>query len=112
MNVSSGGDPMLDALDCPVPSVKTPKRASTTTPLQALSLMNGPFGVRLAGAFATRLRTETGDIDAQIRRAFLLAFGREPSADETARSRTLAAEQKLETLCWGLFNASEFLHVN
>ena len=26
MNVNSGGNPMLDALDCPVPSVKTPQR--------------------------------------------------------------------------------------
>ena len=36
MNVNSGGNPMLDALDCPVPSVKTPQRSTTTTPLQVV----------------------------------------------------------------------------
>ena len=58
MNVNSGGNPLLDALDCPVPSVKTPQRSTTTTPLQSLSLMNNPFVQRQAkascGAFVER----------------------------------------------------------
>jgi hypothetical protein len=32
MNVNSGKDPLLDAFDCPDPSVKTPRRSVTTTP--------------------------------------------------------------------------------
>jgi len=48
MNVNSAGNPMLESLDCPVPSVKTPKRPSTTTALQALSLMNNEFANRMA----------------------------------------------------------------
>ena len=36
MNVNSGKDPLLDVFDCPDPSVKTPRRSSTTTPLQAI----------------------------------------------------------------------------
>ncbi len=73
MNVNSGGDPMLEALDCPLPSVKTPKRSSTTTPLQALSLMNNEFVQQRAQSFADRLRREAPDIDGQVTRAFLLA---------------------------------------
>ena len=46
---------MLDALDCPVPSVKTPQRSTTTTPLQSLGLMNNPFVQRQAKALAERL---------------------------------------------------------
>jgi hypothetical protein len=111
MNISTGGEPMLDALDCPVPSVKTPKRAITTTPLQALSLMNGAFAVRMSKAFATRLRKEASDTDAQIDRAFHLALGRAPTDAEKVRSRNLVEQQQLETLCWGLFNATEFLQV-
>jgi len=43
MNVNSGKEPLLDAFDCPDPSVKTPRRGITTTPLQALALMNNSF---------------------------------------------------------------------
>ncbi len=111
MNISTGGEPMLDALDCPVPSVKTPKRAITTTPLQALSLMNGAFAIRMSKAFATRLRKEANDTDAQIDRAFHLALERAPTDTEKSRSRSLVQQQQLETLCWGLFNATEFLQV-
>jgi hypothetical protein len=112
MNVSTGGEPMLEALDCPVPSVKTPKRAITTTPLQALSLMNGAFASRMAKTFAARVRNEAGaNVDAQVDRAFRLALARRPTEQELASSRALVEQQQLETLCWGLFNATEFLQV-
>lgn len=111
MNVNSGGNPMLDALDCPVPSVKTPRRSVTTTPLQALSLMNNSFVQRQAQAFAERLMKEESGTAAQIRRAFLLALGRVPGADENAWSTSLAEQHGLQSFCWGLFNSSEFLYV-
>ena len=103
---------MLESLDCPVPSVKTPKRPSTTTPLQALSLMNNAFAVRLSKTFAARVGREGGGVDAQIQRAFQLALGRAPSGEEMEMSRALVAGQRLEALCWGLFNASEFLYLD
>jgi mono/diheme cytochrome c family protein len=113
MNVNSAGDPMLESLDCPVPSVKTPKRASTTTALQALSLMNSAFANRMAKAFADRVAREAGPgAAARVERAFRLALGRPPTRDERKRSRDLAARFGLEQLCWGLFNTSEFLHVD
>ena len=121
MNVNTGGDPMLESLDCPVPAVKTPKRPSTTTALQALSLMNNPLPVRLAKAFAARVAREAEGIDTRgvdgqgidrkIGRAFALALGRAPADYELAASRALVQDQNLEALCWGLFNASEFLHI-
>ena len=111
MNVNSGGSPLLDALDCPVPSVKTPRRATTTTPLQALSLMNSPFVVRLARSFALRISQEVGgDPAAQIDRAFRLALGRPPDAKEIGWSQALLEQQGLPALCWGLFNTDEFLY--
>ena len=112
MNVNSATDPLLDALDCPVPSVKTPRRVTTTTPLQALSLMNNPLVNREARAFAQRVTAEAGaDVPAQIERAFLLALGRKPAPDEVVRSESLIADDGLEALGWGLFNTSEFLYV-
>jgi hypothetical protein len=113
MNVNSAGNPMLESLDCPVPSVKTPKRPSTTTALQALSLMNNEFANRMAKAFAGRVASEAGpDGDARIVRAFRLALARAPKQDELNRSRDLMRRYGLEQLCWGLFNTSEFLYVD
>src|SRR6185295_4057102 len=111
MNVNSGGNPMLEALDCPLPSVKTPKRTSTTTALQALSLMNNGFVQRQSKAFAARLAKEAADNPSRIERAFRLALGRAPAAEELAQSGALIDRFGLETFCWGLFNTSEFLNV-
>ena len=112
MNVNSGKDPLLDVFDCPDPSVKSPRRQSTTTPLQALSLMNNSLVQRLAKSFAARLRQETGEKGAgPIERAWLYAFARKPGGDELQRCETIAKEHGLETVCWVIFNASEFLYV-
>ncbi|MBM3726318.1 MAG: DUF1553 domain-containing protein [Acidobacteria bacterium] len=113
MNVNSGGHPMLESLDCPVPAVKTPKRAATTTALQTLSLMNNHLVARLARNFAARVEREAGtDAEARITRAFELALGRVPTAAEREASVALAARHGLEQLCWGLFNTSEFLYAD
>ncbi len=111
MNVISGGDPMLEALDCPLPAVKTPRRSATTTSLQALSLMNNEFVHQRATGFAARLRRESTGLDQQVDRAFQLAFGRRPDPEELVSSRALVADHGLVALCWGIFNTSEFLHV-
>ncbi len=111
MNIITGGDPMLEALDCPLPSTKTPKRRSTTTALQALSLMNNAFVQKRARGLAERLQREVRGLDGQVQRAFELALGRSPREPELAASRSLAERGGLETLCWGLFNTSEFLYV-
>ena len=112
MNVNSGKDPLLDVFDCPDPSVKVPRRSSTTTPLQALSLMNNSLVQRLSKSFSTRLEQETGkDSGDSIERAWLYAFARKPTGAEQKRCEVLAKEHGLDTVCWVIFNASEFLYV-
>jgi hypothetical protein len=112
IGVNSAKSPLLDALDCPDPSVKTPRRSMTTTPLQALGLMNNSFVLRQAHHFALRVRKEAGtDPAAQVERAYRLAFGRRPTADETRRSMDLAREHGMESFCWVLLNANEFLYL-
>ncbi len=113
MNVASAASPLLDSFDCPNPNVKTPKRVVTTTALQALSLMNNAFVLRQARAFASRIEREVeSDREHHVRRAFEIALGRTPGREELAWSEDLAAEHGLSSLCWGLFNTSEFLYVN
>lgn len=103
----------LTTLDCPDPANLTPARMTTTTALQSLALMNNEFMLQQSAHFATRLQREAGpSINAQVRRAFLLAFQREPSPDELKGALALAQSQNLAALCRVLFNANEFVHVD
>lgn len=105
-----GRSALLDTLDCPDPATTAPRRAVTTTPLQALSLMNNVFVLRVAELFAERVSSEVeDDTDAQVDLAWKLAIGRSPDDRERELSSTLVAEYGLAALCRGLFNASEFV---
>ena len=112
MNVNSAKSPLLENLDCPDPSTKTPRRSVTTTPLQALSLMNNSFVLRQARHFAERLQREAGDdVSARVHRAYRLALGRPPGPAEVGRASDLAREHGMEYFCWVLLNANEFIYL-
>lgn len=111
MNVNSAKDPLLDVLDCPDPAVKAPRRNTTTTPLQALAMMNNSFTERTAHAFAARLTKEATDLPSQITLAYRLAFNRPPTPEELARAQKVAATTNLKTVCWAIINASEFAYI-
>jgi hypothetical protein len=111
--VRSGTNPFLDVLDCPDPSTMAPVRAVTTTPLQALALLNDGFVLRMSRAFAARLEAEApSSRHAQVERAYLLAYGRRPASEERALAARLAAAHGLAALCRVLFNSNEFLYVD
>ncbi len=111
MNVQSARSPLLETLDCPDPSTKTPNRAITTTPLQALELMNNSFALRQAKRWAERLSKEATTPAQQIENAYKMAFGRSPTAQERVQSAQFALKTSLESLCWALMNSSEFLYI-
>ena len=106
-------DRFLATMDCPDPANLTPKRLTTTTPLQSLALYNNDFMLRQARYFAERLGNEAGnDTNAQVRRAFALAFGRQPSAEEDRLATDFVNKQGLFALCRSLLNSNEFLYVD
>jgi hypothetical protein len=110
--VRSGRSRFLDAFDCPDPSTKTPKRAATVTPLQALSLLNNSFVLRMSDRMADRLRREApDDLQRQIQRAFQLAYGRGAAAEEMATIKPFVRSHGLAELCRVLVNSNEFLYV-
>ncbi|MBI4602130.1 MAG: DUF1553 domain-containing protein [Planctomycetes bacterium] len=112
MGVHSGKDPLLDSLDCPDPSTRTPVRSVTTTPIQALGLMNDAFVLRQARALARRLEREAGPLHGdQVRLGYRLALGRLPAPEEAARAEALAREHGLEQVSWAILNSSELLFV-
>ncbi|MDB6121563.1 MAG: hypothetical protein JWQ71_556 [Pedosphaera sp.] len=105
-------DDTFGAFDCPDAGQIAPRRNSSTTPLQALNLLNSSFTMQQAGFLAERLQRDAGaDAKAQVRRAFRLLFAREPSSEEITRSLKLIKEQDLFTFCRAMLNANEFLYV-
>lgn len=113
MNVQSCKDPLLDVFDCPDPTVKAPKRSVTTTPLQALSLMNNSFVLRQAMYFAKRIRKHSSlDLTSQIQQAYQIAYSRTPFKKEIDVAHTYIENYGLENYCWVILNSSEFLYVD
>ncbi|MBC8349079.1 MAG: DUF1553 domain-containing protein, partial [Verrucomicrobia bacterium] len=101
---------ILDAFDCPDPSTAAPRRSVTTTPIQALALLNNAFVLRMAEGFATRLVREAGqDITGQVNLAYALVYGRKPDAEETKLGASLASGHGMDALCRVLFNSNEFV---
>jgi hypothetical protein len=99
----------FDAPDCALPS---PKRASTTTPLQALTLLNHSFTADMARAWADRLERRSGGDHGQIaERAIEEAYGRACRPEECAAARRLIEQFGAAAMCRALLNSSEFAHV-
>jgi mono/diheme cytochrome c family protein len=102
--------PMMAAFDAIVFSESCDRRSSTTTPLQALAMMNGDLVNEESGQLARRIERDAGDSrTAQIDRAFELVLGREATSDE--REKFSASGQPLESLCRVLLNSNEFIYV-
>jgi len=104
-------DPLLGAFDCPESSQRAPRRESATTALQSLTLLNGVFMTQQSGFFAGRIQKEAGESPPeQVKRAFQLAFGRNPTPQERDGALALIKGGSLNDLCRVLLNANEFLY--
>ena len=135
-------DPLLDAFDAPDGSASVARRNVTTTPTQSLLMINGPWTLARAEAFALRLRRESpADPAKVVERAYRLAFGRPPS--EAERTEAVAflrhqselirrpvvevagccdleetkgggkiATEALVDFCHAILNANEFLYID
>jgi mono/diheme cytochrome c family protein len=99
--------------DLPEPLVSQAVRPTTTVAPQALFLMNAPQVREWSRAFARRLESEK-TIEAKVSRAFALALGRPPSADEQNQSATFirGREEGLVDFCQVIFGLNEFAYEN
>jgi hypothetical protein len=121
--------PYLAIFDGADPSASTAFRMTSTTPLQALYLLNDPFIHEQSQKFANRILSESSDEKARLNRAYQLALGRPPQPDELERGhRFLAsvADQlrssetppgKVEREAWTamsrvLFRLNEFVYID
>jgi hypothetical protein len=118
---------LLAAFDAPDGFSSVSQRNITTTPTQSLLMLNGKWTLDRARAFAKRLGDRRGR--AAIEHAFLLAYGRVPTIDETdasmafldmrtkAHSSTDATAVRSSTaalvdLCHVLLNSNEFIYID
>ena len=103
---------LLGAFDCPDTSLPSPKRISTTSPLQALSLLNNRFVLDQAAGFAARVAAGSDGTDAGgIREAWRLALGRAPTVEESTVAAEFASREGLAAVGRALLNSNEFLYV-
>lgn len=109
----SGNLPLLESLDCPDPTVTAPRRASTTTPLQALSLLHNGWVVQVSQHFAKRVQTDAGDaLSEQVKRAYFLALARQPTDRERTLAVSFVERHGLPLFCQALLNTNEFLFID
>jgi hypothetical protein len=116
-------DLLLDVFDSADGFSSTPERNVTTTPTQALLMINSKDALAHAAEFARRVQAEAGaERDSQIFVAYRLAYGREPSNAERAAAieflnqqaarNATAASSTLSDFCQVLLNSNEFLYVD
>lgn len=90
--------PFLALFDGADTNASTASRVTSTTPLQALFLMNDPFVHAQSAALAERLIRERTSDSGQVERAFLLLFGRQPTAEEEATARSYLSQVRKQLL--------------
>jgi mono/diheme cytochrome c family protein len=110
--IRNSRDPLLAVFDGADGFVSTDRRNVTTTPTQALLMINGPWTRTRASAFAKRLRALEASSDGErIALAYRLACGRKPAAAELesveqflrSQTRTIADGTRREATepVWG-----------
>lgn len=98
-------DQIFTAFDFPDCGQVRSKRPVSTTPLQALNLLNSPFVVEQSGFIAERAKREAGDEEsAQIARVFQLLLNRSPDGDELEACEGV----DLVLVARSLINSNEF----
>ena len=103
---------VFGAFDCPDASQGVPKRSRSTTPLQALNLLNSSFVMQQAGLLAKRLEKEAGPSRAaQAARAYELCFNRTATAEETKDAAAFIEAEGLKQFARAMLNANEFVFV-
>jgi hypothetical protein len=112
-------DSLLEAFDQADPYGSVCTRNMTTTPTQALLMINGQWPLKRAEAMAKRVERESASADwgATIDAAYRVAYDRLPKPDERKDAlsfftQSQDAKQALVDLCHVLLNSNEFLYAD
>jgi hypothetical protein len=104
---------LLNDFDLPDNAFAAPKRTTTTTPLQALTLLNHRFTLDMAAALAARAEQSVGSTDraALVDAVYRLSLSRAPSDKERAAASKLLEQYGTRSLCRAILNLNEVLYV-
>ena len=128
-DAATGGLEVVLHREASDPSTSTPARQSSTTPLQALYLLNDKFVHEQAEGMVRRLQADSSDESSRMNKCWLLMFGRLPDADEKSAAMEFLAEtqkelesngeelaildqQSWQALVRSLFRLNEFVYVD
>jgi hypothetical protein len=123
------GHPFLELFDGADPNATTGERAISTTPIQALFMMNDPFAHEQADGFAVRIGLAHREDAERISFAYQLAFGRAPTKEEIRTGEDFLRECRvavketrmpvdrqprvaLASFARVLFSSNEFMYVD
>ena len=102
-------DRIFTAFDFPDCGQIRPQRPISTTPLQALNLMNSDFVLEQSRRLAKRASNEASGVEERsIERCFQLLLGRLPNEQERKACVELARREDLSFVCRALINTNEF----
>ena len=111
--------PLFALFDAPDRNETCSRRFNTTTAPQALTLLNDRIVLGFAKDFAARVMKEAGSEPTKVvDRAFLLALGRAPTAEESAtmldffKAHPGTTAEAVTDLCHSLMNLNEVLYVD
>jgi hypothetical protein len=102
---------VFGVFDCPDASMVVARRSRSTTPLQALNLLNSRFVMQQADLFAKRLESDSKTLPQRITRAWELCFQRMPTDEELADSKAFIKQEGIRQFTRAMLNANEFVFV-
>jgi hypothetical protein len=111
--------PQLEVFDCPEITASVATRNSTTTPLQALTLMNDPLVLQQANVMTSTLYDSFGFVAdttpvkdrALVEVVYQRALQRNPTPREAKLAYKILTTQGRSRLCLLMFNLNEFVYV-
>ncbi|HQR07046.1 MAG TPA: DUF1553 domain-containing protein [Gemmatales bacterium] len=106
--VRSQQNPWMATMDCADPSILVEKRTQTTSPLQALALLNDPLLLVMSKNLADRVKMEPQPIVS----AMQLILQRQPTLEEQAMLTGYAQKHGMEQLGRLLWNLNEFTFID
>jgi hypothetical protein len=112
-------EPTLEVFDAPDGIFTTPVRNVTTTSTQSLFMINGPWTLARAKAFAQRVGGDSSLTHEQrVSFAYALTYGRSPAESEAKDAvqflltNSARSDDALVDFCHVLLNSNEFLYID
>jgi hypothetical protein len=110
-NVRAGLYDLLSDFDLPDNAFAAPRRSRTTSPLQALTLLNHAFTQDMARGLAERA-VHADDVPGTIHAVYRFALQRSPTGAEVTAATELIQRFGPEAFCRAVLNFNEVLYVD